>query len=104
MTFDDLLDWVDGSLPRLAKRRRVQYPLMPAWAVTIHKAQGLTLARVAVDFGRGAFAEGQVYVALSRCQTLEGLSLARPVRAHEVRCSAAARVFYAKMRRRDRES
>ncbi len=81
----------------------VQYPLMPAWAVTIHKAQGLTLARVAVDFGRGAFAEGQVYVALSRCQTLEGLSLARPVRPHEVLCSAAARAFYAKMRRGDRE-
>jgi ATP-dependent DNA helicase PIF1 len=77
----------------------VQYPLMPAWSVTIHKAQGLTLARVAVDFGRGAFAEGQVYVALSRCQTLEGLSLARPVRAHEVRCSSEARSFYAKMRR-----
>lgn len=77
-----------------------QYPLMPAWAVTIHKAQGLTLARVSVDFGGGAFAEGQVYVALSRCQTLEGLSLARPVRPHEVRCSAAARTFYAKMGRR----
>lgn len=80
----------------------VQYPLMPAWSVTIHKAQGLTLARVAVDFGRGAFAEGQVYVALSRCETLEGLSLARPVRPHEVRCSTAAREFYAKMRRRGR--
>lgn len=78
----------------------IQFPLMPAWAVTIHKAQGLTLARVAVDFGRGAFAEGQVYVALSRCQSLEGLSLARPVRAHEVRCSEAARAFYAKIRRR----
>lgn len=78
----------------------IQFPLMPAWAVTIHKAQGLTLARVAVDFGRGAFAEGQVYVALSRCQSLEGLSLARAVRPHEVRCSDAARSFYARIRRR----
>lgn len=78
----------------------VQFPLIPAWSVTIHKAQGLTLSRVAVDLGRGAFAEGQVYVALSRCQTLEGLSLTRPVRADEVRCSPAAREFYAKMRRK----
>lgn len=77
-----------------------QFPLMPAWAVTIHKAQGLTLARVLVDFDRGAFAEGQVYVALSRCQTLEGLSLRRAVRLNEVRTSEAARGFYAKMRRR----
>lgn len=79
-----------------------QFPLMPAWAVTIHKAQGLTLARVLVDLDRGAFAEGQVYVALSRCQTLEGLSLRREVRLSEVRCSEAARGFYAKMRRRRR--
>ena len=78
----------------------VQFPLMPAWAVTIHKAQGLTLARVAVDLGRGAFAEGQVYVALSRCETAEGLSLARPVRANEVRCSEAARTFYSRIRNR----
>jgi ATP-dependent DNA helicase PIF1 len=78
----------------------VQYPLMPAWSVTIHKAQGLTLSRVVVDFGRGAFAEGQVYVALSRCQTMEGLSLARPVLAHEARTSQAAAAFYARMRQR----
>lgn len=77
-----------------------QFPLMPAWAVTIHKAQGLTLERVLVDLGRGAFAEGQVYVALSRCQTIDGLSLRRPVRASEVRCSEAARDFYARLRRR----
>jgi ATP-dependent DNA helicase PIF1 len=76
-----------------------QFPLMPAWAVTIHKAQGLTLASVMVDLDRGAFAEGQVYVALSRCQTIEGLSLRRPVRAYEVRCSEAARAFYGKIRR-----
>jgi hypothetical protein len=52
-----------------------------------------------VDLDRGAFAEGQVYVALSRCQTIEGLSLRRPVRPFEVRCSEAARAFYAKIRR-----
>lgn len=81
----------------------IQFPLMPAWAVTIHKAQGLTLARVLVDLARGAFAEGQVYVALSRCQTMEGLSLRRPVRTAEVRCSEAARGFYEKIRARARQ-
>jgi ATP-dependent DNA helicase PIF1 len=77
----------------------VQFPIMPAWAVTIHKAQGLTLARVMVDLARGAFAEGQVYVALSRCQTIGGLSLRRAVRVQEVRCSEAARTFYEKVSR-----
>jgi hypothetical protein len=80
----------------------VQFPLMPAWAVTIHKAQGLTLARVMVDLARGAFAEGQVYVALSRCQTISGLSLRRAVRVQEVRASEAARAFYEKVRSRRR--
>ena len=79
-----------------------QFPLMPAWAVTIHKAQGLTLERVMVDLARGAFADGQVYVALSRCQSMEGLSLKRPVRVSEVRCSQAAREFYDKIKVRAR--
>ncbi|MEA2238990.1 MAG: ATP-dependent helicase [Thermoanaerobaculia bacterium] len=79
-----------------------QFPLMPAWAVTIHKAQGLTLERVMVDLARGAFADGQVYVALSRCQSMEGLSLRRSVRVSEVRCSEAARQFYDKIRVRAR--
>jgi ATP-dependent DNA helicase PIF1 len=78
-----------------------QIPLMLAWAVTIHKAQGLTLERVTVDLARGAFADGQVYVALSRARTLEGLSLKRAVRPGEVRCSEAARGFYQRMRRRN---
>lgn len=57
-----------------------QYPLRPAWAVTIHKAQGLTFDRVSVN-AADAFAFGQVYVALSRCRTLEGLSLSAPLTA-----------------------
>jgi ATP-dependent exoDNAse (exonuclease V) alpha subunit len=52
-----------------------QYPLKLAWAITIHKSQGLTFERVCLNFGRGAFAAGQTYVALSRCKTLEGLQL-----------------------------
>ena len=61
-----------------------QLPLMPAWAITIHKAQGLTLDDVRIDFGAGAFAPGQVYVALSRVRTLDGLSLTRPLRVPDL--------------------
>jgi ATP-dependent DNA helicase PIF1 len=57
-----------------------QYPLRLAWAVTIHKSQGKTFDRVVIDIGRGAFAHGQVYVALSRCTTFEGLVLRTPIR------------------------
>lgn len=56
-----------------------QYPLMLAWAVTIHRAQGKTFERVIIDFGRGTFAHGQAYVALSRCTSLDGMVLARPL-------------------------
>jgi ATP-dependent exoDNAse (exonuclease V) alpha subunit len=57
-----------------------QYPVRLAWGTTIHKAQGKTFDHVVVDFGRGAFAPGQAYVALSRCRSLAGLVLRRPFR------------------------
>jgi hypothetical protein len=57
-----------------------QYPLKPAWAITIHKSQGLTFNKAIVD-AEAAFAYGQVYVALSRCRTLEGLVLSTPLPA-----------------------
>ena len=62
-----------------------QYPFRLAWAITIHKSQGKTFSRVTVDLGRGAFAAGQVYVALSRCTSFEGLSLNSPIRASDIR-------------------
>jgi|TARA_B110000305_G_C19455787_1_gene650871 ATP-dependent DNA helicase PIF1 len=52
-----------------------QFPIKLGWAVTIHKAQGLTLESCSVDLGSGAFATGQAYVALSRCKTLDSLTL-----------------------------
>jgi ATP-dependent exoDNAse (exonuclease V) alpha subunit len=56
-----------------------QLPMKLAWASTIHKAQGLSLADVRIDMGRGAFERGQAYVALSRATTAAGLSLVRPL-------------------------
>ncbi len=71
-----------------------QYPLKLAWAISIHKSQGATLDKVHVDLGRGAFAAGQAYVALSRVSSFEGLTLARPICHKDIYVHPMVEQFY----------
>lgn len=75
----------------------VQLPLRLAWAVTIHKSQGKTFTRAVIDMGRGAFTPGQVYVALSRCTSLEGLVLTRPMTRKQIWSDYAVVKFMARL-------
>ncbi|MCK4919048.1 MAG: WYL domain-containing protein, partial [Candidatus Pacebacteria bacterium] len=61
-----------------------QYPLKLAWSLTIHKSQGKTFDKAIIDVGRGTFAFGQMYVALSRCVSLEGLVLKKPIEKRHI--------------------
>ena len=74
----------DGQLASEVIGTFTQYPLMLAWAVTIHKSQGKTFDNVIIDIGRGAFAHGQTYVALSRCTSLEGIVLIKPLQKKDI--------------------
>lgn len=76
-----------------------QFPLKPAWAITIHKSQGLTFDKAVID-AQDAFAHGQVYVALSRCRTFEGLVLRTPITGRAVKTDQAVLAFTAAMAKR----
>lgn len=71
-----------------------QFPVRLSWAVTIHKSQGKTFDRVIVDIGNGAFAPGQVYVALSRCRSMEGLILRKPIQRRHIWSDRAVNQFF----------
>ena len=71
----------------------IQFPLRLAWAITVHKSQGLTFQQVNIDFTGGAFAGGQTYVALSRCTSLQGISLKEPIRRNDIFVRAEVQQF-----------
>jgi ATP-dependent exoDNAse (exonuclease V) alpha subunit len=70
-----------------------QYPLRLSWAVTIHKAQGKTFDQVVIDIGRGTFSPGQLYVALSRCTTLEGIVLKQMISRRNIQTDNQIKEF-----------
>lgn len=82
--FDYIFDSKSGKLDHEPMGSFTQFPLKLAWSITIHKSQGHSLDKVIIDLGNGAFAPGQTYVALSRCRTLEGMYLRRPIREKDV--------------------
>lgn len=79
----------DATVKEVVLGTFTQYPLRLAWALTIHKSQGLTFNNVIIDIGRGAFSGGQSYVALSRCTSLGGIRLTAPFRESDFFVSPA---------------
>ncbi|MBP6974339.1 MAG: AAA family ATPase [Candidatus Pacebacteria bacterium] len=87
--YDELHDQLDSEVVG----KYTQIPIKLAWAVTIHKSQGKTFDTAIIDFGRGTFAHGQAYVALSRVRSLQGITLKNPLRAQDVRIDERIRDF-----------
>ena len=92
--FDYVLNPKTGEIERTVVGYFRQLPVNLSWAMTIHKSQGLTLPKVHLDLGSGAFESGQTYVALSRCRKLEDISLAREIRPGDVKVDPEATAFY----------
>jgi energy-coupling factor transporter ATP-binding protein EcfA2 len=87
----------EGKLVAEVKGTFQQLPLALAWAITIHKSQGLTFDRASIDLGNGAFAAGQLYVALSRCTRMEGLYLRRRLRRSDAMIREEVLLFQRQM-------
>ncbi len=87
-----------GKIEKEAAGSYTQIPLKLAWAITIHKSQGKTFDKVIIDIGWGAFASGQVYVALSRCRTLEGIILKKPIQYKHILLDDRIKQFFSTSR------
>lgn len=86
-----------GKIISEAKGTFTQFPIKLAWAITIHKSQGLTFDNVVIDLGSGAFVNGQVYTALSRCRKLSGITLRREIRQNDIIHDQRLIEFYRKV-------
>lgn len=84
----------DGALVSVPVGIFTQYPFRLAWAITIHKSQGKTFDHVVIDIGTGTFAAGQMYVALSRCTSFEGIILKTQIRTHNIRTDERISDFF----------
>ena len=96
-TYEYAFDAMQNKIIKQVSGSYVQIPLIHAWAITIHKSQGKTIDAINIDLGRGAFAPGQVYVALSRCRTLENISLSRKISVNDIMTNNKIRTFYKKI-------
>jgi ATP-dependent DNA helicase PIF1 len=81
---DYVLDPESNDIDKITVGEYLQFPLSLAYAITIHKSQGKTFDKITVDVGKGAFAHGQVYVALSRCRSIEDIVLDNPINDKDI--------------------
>lgn len=82
------------EIEEIVKASFIQFPVRLAYAITIHKSQGKTFDKITVDIGSGAFAPGQIYVALSRATTLQGIVLNNPININDVIIDERIRYYY----------
>lgn len=91
------LDEKTGELKSKPIGKLTQYPLKLAWAITIHKSQGMSFDKVCLDFSKSPFTHGQTYVALSRCRTLDGLILTRKIWPNDILIDERITSFYRRL-------
>ena len=96
--YDYVINESTDEIERIVVGTFKQIPAILAWAMTIHKSQGLTLDAVHLDLGAGAFASGQTYVALSRVRTIDQLTFSKAIRVEDVRVDQDSSFFYKSIR------
>jgi uncharacterized protein YpbB/predicted ATPase len=95
LTWENIKYTIDEKSKQISEEvigKFTQYPLRPAWAITVHKSQGLTFERAVIDVN-AAFSHGQVYVALSRCKTFQGMVLSSPISLHSIKTDVTVANF-----------